>query len=83
MQNDVVELLEVKFIYYLNQMEDDKKKNFFINYGLKNPDYAGYCLDFIDMFYELERSIMLEQLEVDRKEEEERKGVKGLFGAED
>lgn len=85
MKNDVIELLEVKFIYYIDQMSDwdDKKKHFFINYGLNNQEYAGYCLDFIDMFYELERAIFLEQLEIDLKEKEERKGIKGLFGAED
>lgn len=86
MQNDVVELLEVKFIYYVDQMSEwldiDKKKHFFINYGLNNQEYAGYCLDFIDMFCELERAIMLEQLEVDIKEKEERKGFSKLFGAD-
>ena len=56
MKKEVVELLEAKFIYGIKSLNTsvsradvERKKYYFINYGLKNVEYAAHCLDFLDM----------------------------------
>lgn len=61
------EILERKFLQYLEEINDDneerknlqiiyKAQNYFINYGLQNLDYASYCLDLADMMGDLVNS---------------------------
>jgi len=53
----VIEMLHQKYLYSiktLNSNGTEKKKYFFIQYGLSHPEYLKYCLDYIDIFDELE-----------------------------
>lgn len=80
------EILERKFLQYLDDLNDDsserenlkiigKAQNYFINYGLQNIDYAGHCLDLADMMGDLVNSEDYVEVVMD-------KNIRRLFGVD-
>lgn len=71
MNKYIIEMLHQKYVHSVRALtreskgeaittseEIEKKKYFFIQYGLSHPDYLDYCLDYLDIFGELDKLLI-------------------------